>query len=323
MRLLSVVICTRNRVRDLRRLLERAGSWWDPGVEWELLVVDNGSTDGTGEMVLSLAGEQGLPARVVREEAMGHSRARNAGIAGARGDVIVFTDDDVEPDPGWIAAVAEVAGRREHRAFGGRVRVRWAEPPPPWLTVAGPYRITGGAVLEYDYGDEERECDDTMFVPVGACMCFRRELFEELGGFREDLGRQGPDLISADDSEMFFRVRGAGYPILYAPSIVVHHPVDPRRATRAYHRRWYWDLGRSYARWKDTGASGRRVLGFPAWTLRSAAIEAGRYLGALLAGPSSARFFRELRLRAALGRVVEGRRLLRGAKGYRPGGSAR
>jgi glycosyltransferase involved in cell wall biosynthesis len=308
---LSLIICSRNRSSDLRRLLALAPGWDRPGSDWEIIVVDNGSSDGTGEMVAEVAARLDLPARVVREDRPGHSRARNAGIAAATGDLLAFTDDDVEPDPQWLAAMVEVARRRADLAFGGRVLPRWSGPPPAWLVTEGPYRITGGAVLAYDYGDEERECDATMFVPVGACMFFRKEVFERLGGFREDLGRQGAELISADDSEFFFRVRAAGHAVVYAPSVVLHHPVDVARATRAYHRRWYWDLGRSFARWKGVPASSRILFGFQGAALRQVAGDAARYLGALVTGPREARLFRELRLRAALGQAIESRRLLR------------
>jgi glycosyltransferase involved in cell wall biosynthesis len=314
MKRLSLIICTRNRKSDLRRLLTLAPTWDPPGSDWEILVVDNGSSDGTAEMVAEVAARLHLPARVVREERPGHSRARNAGIAAAAGDLLAFTDDDVEPDPAWLAAMVEVARRREEMAFGGRVIPRWSGPPPAWLVTEGPYRITGGAVLAYDYGDQERECDASMFVPVGACMFFRQEVFERLGGFREDLGRQGTELISADDSEFFFRVRGAGLRVVYAPSVVLHHPVDVSRATRAYHRRWYWDLGRSFARWRGVPESSRIFLGFPGAALRQVALDAARYLGALVTGPREARLFRELRLRAALGQALEARRLRRAAR---------
>lgn len=311
--MLSLIICTRNRRGDLGRLLEAAASWEDPGVPWELIVVDNGSTDGTPGAAEAAAKRLGLPLRLVREEAPGHSRARNAGIEAARGGVLVFTDDDAEPQPGWLAAIAEVTRRREHVAFGGRVIPRWVEPPPAWLATEGPYRIVGGAVLSYDHGDRERECDETMYVPVGACMFFRREIVERLGGFRVDLGRQGPELLSADDSEYFFRIREAGQPILYAPSVVVHHPVEPARVTRAYHRRWYRDLGRSYARWRGPSPAGRHLLGFPGFAVRQVAVDAARYAGALFLG-GQARFFRELRLRAAVAKAMELRRLSRGAR---------
>ena len=309
--MLSLILCSRDRRDLVRRFLEHAAGWQDPGVEWELLVVDNGSSDGTGPMAETLGAELGLPVRVVREERAGHTFARNAGIRGAAGDLLAFTDHDVEPEAGWLAALVRAASRPDRIAFGGRVIPRWLGPAPAWLTTEGPFRITGGAVLEYDHGDRERDCDEGMFVPVGACMFFKREMFERFGEFREDLGRQGSALISADETEMFFRAREAGVPVRYVPSVVVHHPVDPDRMTREYHRRWYWDLGRSYARWKREVTPGRQVFGFPGSALRQVAADAGRYAGALITGPAAARWFRELRLRAALGQAFEARRLRR------------
>ena len=175
--MLSLILCTRDRRDAVRRLLEHAAGWQDPGVEWEFLVVDNGSSDGTGAMAKAAAAELGLPLRVVREERAGHTRARNAGLREAAGDLLAFTDDDVEPEPDWLEALVRAASRPDRIAFGGRVIPRWLGPAPGWLTTEGPFRITGGAVLEYDHGDRERDCDDSMFVPVGACMFFKHSLF--------------------------------------------------------------------------------------------------------------------------------------------------
>jgi glycosyltransferase involved in cell wall biosynthesis len=308
---LSVIIATRTRAAGIERLLALAAAWRRPAGSAEIVVVDNGSTDGTPDVLRAARAASPLPVVLCREETPGLSNARNAGIRAAGGQVLLFTDDDVIPESDWLVAVEDVARRMPHLAFGGRVTPEWQAAPPRWLRTSGPCRIVGGAVVSYDHGDRERECDETMYVPAGACMFFRREAFERHGGFRADLGRVAGEVLSADDSEMFFRLRAAGERILYAPSVRVRHPVDPARMTKAYHRRWYAALGRSNARMDGPTPGARHILGFPGFAIREVLRETSCLLGACVMGPPGARFFRELRLRAALERAREHRRIAR------------
>jgi len=101
----TAIICTRNRATQLSQVLESASHLVvPPGLSWEFIVVDNGSSDNTADVVRRYAGR--LPLRIVREEIPGLSNARNRGVAEARGDYICWTDDDVRLDPNWLAAYA-------------------------------------------------------------------------------------------------------------------------------------------------------------------------------------------------------------------------
>src|SRR3954468_2936554 len=112
---ITVVLPTRRRPAALRRALEGLARQRDPGVPWDVIIVDNDS------MPSAVLPPLPVPARIVLESMPGASRARNRGVAEATGSIIAFLDDDVVPDDGWLAAVVEplLAGRCE--GAGGRV----------------------------------------------------------------------------------------------------------------------------------------------------------------------------------------------------------
>ena len=130
---LSLVVCTRNRASSLRAMLESACVLRvPPGAAWELIVVDNGSSDETAETALSFADR--LPLRLVREPVAGLCPARNRGSAEAAGLWICWTDDDVLLDPGWLAAWLDAFERHpEASVLGGHILPRPAEPAPAWF----------------------------------------------------------------------------------------------------------------------------------------------------------------------------------------------
>jgi len=105
----SVVVCTRNRADQLGEFLQSAaGLTVPPGLAWELIIVDNGSSDHTAEVVESFASQ--IPVRCVREDKAGLSNARNRGVDEAKGDYICWTDDDVKLDPKWLSAYVAAFG---------------------------------------------------------------------------------------------------------------------------------------------------------------------------------------------------------------------
>ena len=127
---LAVIVATRNRSADLERLLEGLTACAPPlGRPWELLVVDNGSTDDTPAVLAAFRGR--LPLRALREERAGKSRAVNAGIRAAPQPLLAFTDDDAIVGPSWLRAIERAAGTHaDALGFGGRVIPEWAAAPP-------------------------------------------------------------------------------------------------------------------------------------------------------------------------------------------------
>ena len=169
---ITVLICTRNRRASLARTLQSIAACDVPAeLAWEILVVDNGSEDGTSEEVAGFAGR--LPIRSVREEMPGLSNARNTGVRHARGDHILWTDDDVLVEPGWLAAYARAfADYPEAAFFGGGVRPVLEPPTPAWLT--DNLDLLEHLLAARDFGDvpfEIRAGDDRL--PFGASYAVR------------------------------------------------------------------------------------------------------------------------------------------------------
>jgi glycosyltransferase involved in cell wall biosynthesis len=129
----SVIICTRNRSASLARTLQSIVQAAHGIAEtWELIVVDNGSTDATPEVVASF--EDRLPVNLVKEPRAGLSNARNAGVAAARGNYILWTDDDVVVDVNWLRAwLAAFRERPDDAVFGGRTEPLYEEPRQSWF----------------------------------------------------------------------------------------------------------------------------------------------------------------------------------------------
>src|SRR3982751_1264213 len=130
----SVVVCTYNRCQSLQRTLGAIAQQNVPtGVDWELLVVDNNSGDGTKQVVEAFC-TQFPRARYCFERNQGLSHARNAGIRAARGNVILFTDDDVAPEAVRLRRINDGMAATHCDACGGYIAPVWETPPPRWLT---------------------------------------------------------------------------------------------------------------------------------------------------------------------------------------------
>ena len=150
---ISVILCTHNSDNRLRTTLESFCQLNRPeGVEWELVAVDNNSTDRTEKVIRTFEGR--LPIDYVYEPEQGKSRALNTGVDVAQGELIVFTDDDVKPTPDWLGAYWEAYQKRpEGYYFGGPIDCEYeGDSPDDDLLQAAPPSVSG-----MDYGSEPHE----------------------------------------------------------------------------------------------------------------------------------------------------------------------
>jgi glycosyltransferase involved in cell wall biosynthesis len=238
----SIVIATYNRAPDLRETLRSLASL-QPDGPWEVLVVDNNSSDDTRAVVVEAAA--GFPAdlRYVFERKQGRSPALNAGIAAARGGIIVTTDDDVRVPAGWLNAAARGLSMLACDYVGGRVLPIWGGPRPAWLPNHGGKQWAVIALL--DYGDEPIEFGAR--VPLGVNMAFRREAFRRAGGFDPETGRKAGTLLGQEVREWCIRARQAGVRGFYIPEMSLRHIIPGDRLNKKYFRRWFYWRGISRA----------------------------------------------------------------------------
>ena len=224
----SIIVATRNRSASLIDACEAILAMDYPAERWELLIVDNLSTDDTFEVARSIADRHGERVRVLQERRLGLSSARNAGIAQARGEILGFIDDDAFPEAGWMHGIEEALGMDGVLAAGGPVDPLFQGDLPPWLSERYlPY------LTVWDRGPEIAELAYNEY-PRGANMAFRREVFERFGDFSHRLGRKGKSLLSGEETELCLRIERGGGKILYTPKSRVGHRVNAGRITESW-----------------------------------------------------------------------------------------
>ena len=265
----SVVICTWNRERLLERTLGGlARLRVSPELAWELLVVDNGSTDGTTDVLTRYAAR--LPLRAIEEPERGLSRARNRALDEARGRLVLWTDDDVRVDSAWISEIVAAARRfPDEPLFGGTVDPWFEEAPPRWIR-RNLDQLEGTFAIRR-FGPEVRRFRDGE-APFGANMAVRADA---LGGqrFRTDLGRIGTSLLSGEESEFLARIRDrTGRPGVWVGSARVEHWVPRERLEPSYLRRYFEGLGRTRVA-ADGIPRGANLFGVPSWIRRREIME--------------------------------------------------
>jgi glucosyl-dolichyl phosphate glucuronosyltransferase len=215
----SVIICTRNHCASLKDTLAELDRVQIPvGIAVELIVADNGSTDGTREIACGTRSAWPV-AKYVFEPVAGQTTARNTGMAAASGEVIVFTDDDVRPDVGWLCELLPPILDGRFDAMGGSVRLA----PNLMRSWMLPFHRKMLASTE---GLEAKRPEEM----VGANMAFSRRVLEKVPCFDTELG---PGRLGfCDDSLFSFQLRQAGFRIGFAPKASMEHHFDASRLTR-------------------------------------------------------------------------------------------
>jgi glucosyl-dolichyl phosphate glucuronosyltransferase len=229
--LMTIVIGTLNRRVLLQGSLVSLLRQRCPADRFEILVVDNGSTDGTQDMVRRMAAAASNM-RLIEEPARGLSHARNRGIAEARGGLIAFFDDDAVAEPDWVEVLLRIFELEpETDAAGGRIEVLWPDTRPIWMP-----RSIEGYYGRCDYGDERKRLAYPQY-PYGSNMVIRRERLLAIGGFNTELGPTGGNLMAGGEQDVFFRLYEANVTVVYEPAALVHHWAPPERVTRHWTRR--------------------------------------------------------------------------------------
>ena len=255
--MISLAICSFNRSDSLSKTLQSVRCLRRLDTLTELLVIDNNSTDATASTARAFAPD--LPIRVVVERSQGLSHARNRAIEEFKGDLLLFTDDDVLLDADWLSSYASaVAEFPTAQFFGGRILPRWPNKPPSWLRDEC-LALLDGVLVWYDHGTETRLYACGEELPFGASFAVRRTLLEGMPGFREDLGCRGSSRGRGEETEFFQRCLAAGAIGIYVGKALCWHKVDDRRLTLAALYRYGIDSGRAYRTISRSTASGSVV----------------------------------------------------------------
>lgn len=298
---ITVILCTHNRCESLAKALDSvAAQRLSESVAWEVLVVDNNSSDLTRPVVLEFCSQYPGRFRYLFEPQQGKSYALNSGIREAKGAVLAFLDDDATVEASWLKNLTATLLNCGWAGAGGRILPEKNFSPPRWLSFSGSKgRYALAPLALFDLGDEPGQLTES---PFGTNMAFRKEVFEKYGGFRTDLGPQPGSEIRNEDTEFGNRLLAGGELLRYEPDAVVYHPVSENRTQKEYYLTWWFDKGRADIRQFGFRQDTSSIWGVPLYLLRSLAIWVLRWI---LTVEPRRRFERKLTVWCKAGEIVE------------------
>lgn len=251
--LFSVVVCTLNRAESLERTLDSLMRQTIPAETYEVIVVDNASTDSTSALVAEW-GKRFNNVHYVYEPNLGLNRARNRGWREAKGRWVAYIDDDAVAVSQWLEKWQEIFENLclEVTCAGGKIVADWGGARPTWLP---PQYESIYTVLDYGNIPRVLKGAETIF---GANMVFCRALLEQYSGFDDSIGAIGDAAQSyiGDESELVTRLRKKNI-LYYSPDARVKHVIARQRLRRSWFLRRMYILGKSQVAldWKNGNAN--------------------------------------------------------------------
>lgn len=243
----SVCICTYNGETRMSAVLEALIRQDCPREQWEIVIVNNASSDNTGAVVEAIFKHHSeVAGRVVDEPRAGLSFARQRAAAEAKGELILFLDDDNIADPLFVRnAIQAFAERPKAGALGGRVIASWETTPTP-LALA----VQDFALAICDRGDRAF-CYERGGGPVGAGFCIRavllRAIYARDGEAASVIGRDKSGYGAGEDLALAVRVWEMGCECWYVPGLILEHQLPRRRMEPDYLQKLYFSIGQGQA----------------------------------------------------------------------------
>lgn len=255
--MLTAIICTYNREKYIRPLLEALAANDLPKSDYEILLVDNNCIDHTREVCKAFAADHpDVRFRYTVETEQGLSAARNRGIREAQGDCIVYVDDDAYVEPNYLRAYTSYFDAHpEVMALGGPIQPLLEMDGDPALTIA---EYKKGHVLSepdwmtpytrallcawMDYGKSERTYPSGRY-PGGGNAAYRKQVFERIGLFNTQLGRKGGNLMGSEEKDIFDKMHAQNMPVRYIPTPVLHHIIPAEKLLPPYFDRLTRQMG--------------------------------------------------------------------------------
>jgi len=218
---ISVVICTYNRDKFIGEALNCLAKQTLHREQFEIIVVDNRSTDNTAAIVKKFISDHPeLRVRYIMEPNKGLSFARNRGMQEARASIITYIDDDAEATPGFLESIVNFMNADNTIVgVGGKVIPKYSESKEPeWMT-----KYLNGFVGRMDFGNHPKLFDKTMKYPTGCNMTYTKEILDKAGGFNNEL------TFRSDDKYIFHRVTAISDKVYYLPDAMLYHNIDNDR----------------------------------------------------------------------------------------------
>lgn len=285
----SVIICTYNRAHNLPACVHKLWEQENAGdIHWEIVIVDNNSTDDTSQVVHDLQRQSPIPIRYLFESNQGLSFARNLGINETTSHYLVFIDDDIHVVSGWLRALYDTFQRYDCSAVGGRIHVESPSLLPDWI-LPSMYGFLG----ERDFGEGEFEMNGRDQFPFGGNMAFQRDVITKIGLFHTGMGRKGDgkkadELFKGEETDYFHRLAAAGGSMYYQPQALVQHLILPYQLEKKFFRVIHYNAGYLQSLHDDTKHP-RTFLNVPLFLYHQLLSAIFKYLRqAITLGPSAA-----------------------------------
>ena len=298
---ITALVCVYNGLPDIEDLLKSVlDQRTDQLFRYEVLVVDNNSTDGTRDLVEQYATRYPDVLRVIEEKRQGKSYALNTGLAAARGRICSIIDHDLVLPASCLRGIWEAFSTHPDVSFlGGKVLPIWPGPLPSWLTAEH-----WSPVAICDYGDTPRAVDSSASICLLTGSFLRSGLLG-IGGYRVELGLRPGQLGGVEDDDVYTRLVRSGHCGIYIPEIVVYHKIGTQKLTKKYHRKWHTGHGRYYADMQlpSYEQSRWRIFGVPGHIYRQAAAHTLKWFNRTLRGGDGQAFSHEMQVRFCLGFV--------------------
>ena len=236
----SVILCTHNHAARLKTTLSGLNALRQPEADWELLIINNASTDETEEILCATDWRPAeVPVRIIMEPKLGVSNARNRGITEANGRYIVFLDDDETPDENWLVEYERAIRTWQPDALGGCIEVLFEQGRrPTWLQDE-----LLGFLGQLSHGPESKKLTAKETPVFTGNAGFRKMAFDSVGLFDTGLGRKGGENLGGEDTEMYRRMIKAGMDIRWIPDAVIYHRIQASKLRKSYFHELHFRQG--------------------------------------------------------------------------------
>lgn len=226
---ISVILSTYKRPDILSRTLESFRNLKTDAITWELIVMDNAGDPATHNVAEKY--KKNLPLKFLVETTPGKNNALNRAIPEAKGELFVFTDDDIIADTNWLLEMWNGVKRwPDYSVFGGRIKAAWPEDPPFWGE-AHPFNQSLFSLHHVSEQEKPYGADD--FLPYGANMAIKKKIFDMGYRFNPDVGPDGSRIYRmGSETELLKRLKADEYIPVYLPNCVVQHQIRPEQLTK-------------------------------------------------------------------------------------------
>jgi glycosyltransferase involved in cell wall biosynthesis len=261
MQMISVIIATYNGELVLPETLHALSQLEIPSQGVEFIIINNASTDNTADILSKYADK--LQLTILYEAKQGKSHAIHKGIEHAKGDLIVFSDDDVIPDINWLVAYSNAAAEQlNYSVFLGQIRPHWLAPAKNWLVkLSDEGRVCGCTSLALEEGNA------SIYWAKGANFCIRKNVLDYVN-FRSDLWVAGKNKVGGEDTDFVKKAEEQGFKLWFVPKALLKHIIRSHEMTIQGIWTRYFRIGRSIAAiMPEDKCSGVTLFGYPRWFL--------------------------------------------------------